>query len=158
MSRTDRSYYAGGKKGSLDGVPIWRPKWYGELGNDAEYRDAIKPRGFKASYYDGGHRLTIGGVPIRLAGHVKDWPARAKRALGKGSETYKEARAIEEQWAQMCPTFVPAHLEGSASCVAHHNDYNAKFSGEYGGCWECEREQRQARFEAEQAELREEAA
>lgn len=92
------SYYANGKRGSEDGIPIWRPKWYGQLGNDAEYREATKPRtAFKAAYYEGGHRLTIGGVPIRLAGHVKDWPARAKSVLGKGTAGYREQKALEVQ-------------------------------------------------------------
>lgn len=78
------TYYSTGKKGSLDGVPVWRPKWWGELGNDAEFREATKPRGFKGAYYAGGYRLTIDGVPIRLAAHVKGWKPGNKAALCKG--------------------------------------------------------------------------
>lgn len=93
------SYYSNGKKGSLDGAPIWRPKWYGELGNDAEYREAVKPRPPKMGYYQDGVRRVIGGVPVRLAGHVKEWPARAVSALGKGSPTWKEQAELERQAA-----------------------------------------------------------
>lgn len=80
------SYYSTGKRGTEGGIPIWHPKWYGELGNDAEFREATKPRtAFKAPYYEGGYRLTIDGVPIRLAPHVKGWKPCNKAALCKGT-------------------------------------------------------------------------
>ena len=78
-------YYSNGKRGSLDGARIWRPKWYGELGNDAEFREATKPRtAFKAKYYEGGHRMMIDGTPIRVAAHVKNWKPSNRAALCQG--------------------------------------------------------------------------
>ena len=79
-------YYKNGKCGQLDGAPIWRPKWWGTLGNDKEFVEATKPRtAFKTAYYEGGHRMVFDGVPIRVAAHVKDWAPWMKRALGKGT-------------------------------------------------------------------------
>lgn len=92
------SYYSDGKRVSIDGVPCKVPAWWGQLGNDAEYREATKPRtAFKASYYQGGTRLTIGGVPTRLAGYVKDWSPRLKSALGKGTISRKESDDLDRQ-------------------------------------------------------------
>lgn len=99
---TMKSYYSDGKRGSEGGIPIWRPKWYGELGNDAEFREATKPRtALKAPYYEGGHRMTIDGVPIRLASHVKGWRAANKAKLCQGAMTSKEQNEVVTQVAKL---------------------------------------------------------
>lgn len=114
------NYYTGGKRISFDGVPCKVPTWYGQLGNDAEYREATKPRDtFKAGYYEGGHRLTIGGVPTRLAGHVKDWPTRLRSVLGKGTAARKEQDELKRQARALGLTAPPEMLgwdAGDFSC------------------------------------------
>lgn len=93
-----KDYYGGGKRGSLDGVPIWWPTWWGQLGNDAEFREATKPRtAFKAPYYDGGHRMVIAGIPTRVAAHVKSWSAANKAKLYKGTQAFREGEEIRVQ-------------------------------------------------------------
>lgn len=82
------SYYSHGKRAWDNGVPVWRPKWWNQLGNDAECREATKPRGVKLSYYEGGHRMVIGGVPIRVAAHVKGWKPGNRAALCQGFDRY----------------------------------------------------------------------
>lgn len=95
-----KSYYEGGKRGQLDGVPIWRPSWFGELGNDREFIEATKPRtAFKAAYYDGGHRMVVAGIPVRLSAYVKGWRPATKAMLLKGSQTPKEQEEIKAQLA-----------------------------------------------------------
>lgn len=82
-----RDYYSTGKRGTLDGVPIWRPKWFGDLGNDPEFIEATKPRdAYKAAYYAGGYRTVKDGIPCRLAGYVADWAPWMRRALFRGRE------------------------------------------------------------------------
>lgn len=100
------SYYANGKRGEMDGVPIWRPKWWGELGNDPEFIEATKPRtAFKAAYYAGGHRMMRGGVPCRVAAQVADWAPWMKRAIAReGLGTRKELAEAKAQWAKLCGT------------------------------------------------------
>lgn len=108
------SYYKNGKHGTEGGIPIWRPKWYGELGNDAEYRDAIKPREFKGAYYQGGLRLILGGVPTRVAPVVKRFKAGNKAALYRGSATRKETEAVEAE----AKILLSSRKEGDAAKVA----------------------------------------
>jgi hypothetical protein len=92
------AYYANGKRGTMDGCPIWRPAWWGTLGNDAEFREATKPRtAFKAAYYKGGHRLTIDGAPCRVAGNVANWAPWMRRALGRGTMTTREENECKAQ-------------------------------------------------------------
>lgn len=134
-----RDYYSGGKHGTMDGVPIWRPKWYGELGNDAEFREATKPRtAFKAAYYDGGHRITQDGIPVRLAAYVKDWAPWMKRALGNGVETPKEAKLTEAQMEILFPAYgreqALKRASGMASCLECRKEYYAGEDGA-GQCW-----------------------
>lgn len=141
MKTTRKDYYAGGKRGSEGGVPIWRPKWWGELGNDKEFREATKPRtAFKAAYYEGGHRMTIDGIPVRVAAYVKDWAPWMKRAICSGIENAKEARETERQIAILFPSYVPSWDEGKASCLACRSVYTADSHGHPGHCWECKRQ------------------
>lgn len=76
-------------------------------------------------YYDGGHRMVIDGVPIRVAAHVADWTARARGMLGRGSQTAKEAAAIEAQMPKLFPGYVPAKMRGAASCTHCKAEYHA---------------------------------
>lgn len=93
-----KSYYASGKRGMEGGVPVWRPAWWDELGNDAEYKEAVRPRtAFKAPYYADGHRMIINGIPTRVSAHVKDWAPWMRRVLYKGSATGKENAELKIQ-------------------------------------------------------------
>jgi hypothetical protein len=74
------------------------PKWYGELGNDKEYCEAVKPRtAFKSKYYEGGHRMVIDGVPVRVAAHVKSWSPWMKRAIGRGTPSWRDNEETARQ-------------------------------------------------------------
>ena len=91
------SYYSNGKRGTLNDVPIWRPKWYGTLGNDPEFIEATKPRtAFKQAYYDGGFRMIKDGIPCRLAGYVANWAPWMRRALFCGYTSYHD-KEVERQ-------------------------------------------------------------
>ena len=147
-SRSKKDYYANGKHGTEGGIPIWRPKWYGELGNDAEYREAIKPRtAFKAAYYQGGHRMSVDGIPVRVAAYVKDWSAWMKRAIGSGAESAKEMQERERQMEILFPAYgrekALERAKHMVCCVDCHGEYYARETGD-GECWHCEHENRQA--------------
>ena len=92
-------YYDGGKRVTIDGIPIKVPKWYGQLGNDKEFREATRARAFSPAYYEGGLRLMLGGIPTRVVPHVKGW--RSKAVLYHGSATYKEQQELERQAAAL---------------------------------------------------------
>lgn len=69
MNKQTKAYYEGGKRVSIGGVPQKMASWYGELGNDPEYRASrvrITPQSVKR-YYATGIRRVINGVPYRLA-------------------------------------------------------------------------------------------
>lgn len=92
------SYYTGFKKIRLDGVPCRVAPWHGELGNDPEALEAIRPRtSFKAAYYEGGYRLMRDGVACRLAGHVAALSPRARAMLHLKTAGGKEDRELERQ-------------------------------------------------------------
>lgn len=134
---TSTNYYTGGKRGTFDGAPIWRPKWWGELGNDAEFREATRPRtAFKAEYYDGGYRKIIDGVPVRLASQVADWSPWMKAALGKGTEDRKEGALVEKQAEVLFPAFgreqALKRAEGQATCLRCKEQY---YAGDDRDCW-----------------------
>lgn len=95
-------YYTNAKRCTEGGVPIKRPKWWGELGNDPEYLAAVAPRNtFKAAYYEGGHRVTMwDGVPCRVAAIVKTWTPWRRRLLVSappGDKYLKESAAQFER-------------------------------------------------------------
>lgn len=119
------SYYNGGKRVTIDGVPTKVAAWYGELGNDAEYREAIKPREFKGAYYAGGYRRIIGGVPIRLAAQVKDWPERLKSALGKGTAARREHDELRRQ-ARALGLVTPEISEHDRQMYANREEVTAE--------------------------------
>lgn len=93
---------------------------------------------YKKAYYEGGFRMVIDGCPIRVAAHVKDWPARAKAMLGRGSQTRQEEKDLEWQIERLFPNHVPRRFWDKACCVVHRTEY---WAGEhYGGeCEECRR-------------------
>ena len=137
-----KDYYSNGKRGSFDGAPIWRPKWWGELGNDAEYREATKPRtAFKAAYYAGGHRMTIDGTPVRVAAYVKDWAPWMKRAIGKTGETKQEAQQLQAQMEILWPSFgreqALIRKSGMATCLVCRKEYYAGNEYDAVACWNC---------------------
>lgn len=104
-----KDYYSSGKRAVINGAPCWVPAWWGELGNDAEYREATKPRtAYKTRYYAGGHRIMVDGVPIRVVEHVKTWSPWMKKAIGKGSITPREDLEVKAQTAKLFPSFPPA--------------------------------------------------
>ena len=100
--RARENYYANGKRVTINGAPMIVPKWYGELGNDAEYREATRPRTeFKAAYYEGGHRIMFDGAPMRVAAIVKTWSPWMKRALLRVGCSYAERAQAERQFKQL---------------------------------------------------------
>lgn len=109
------NYYSGGNRAVIDGVPTKVASWVGELGNDAEYREAIKPREHKGAYYQGGLRLILGGIPTRLSANVKGWKAGNKAALYKGSQTAQEAAALKAQVAILFPYREEADAKSQAA-------------------------------------------
>lgn len=88
MTKKANYYGEGFKRVQVLGAPCRVPEWYGEAGNGPELVEALKPRGFKAAYYEGGHRMVIAGVAIRVAAHVKKWKAGNKAALGQGYQEF----------------------------------------------------------------------
>lgn len=82
-----KAYYATGQRCMLDGVPIWRPKWWGKLGNDKEFKEATKLR-INPAHYAGWHRMVIDGTPYRVAPHVAKWKPSNKAALCQGSDRF----------------------------------------------------------------------
>lgn len=91
-------YYTGHKRILIGNVPCRVAPWVGELGNDAEYQEAVRPRDtFKAAYYTGGYRITKDGIPCRLAAYVADWSPRMKSTLLKGTAKRRESDEITRQ-------------------------------------------------------------
>ena len=43
---------------------------------------------YAEAYYEGGFRMVIDGVPIRMAAHVKNWKATNRAALCQGSDLF----------------------------------------------------------------------
>lgn len=94
--------------------PLGEPKW-----------PAPPTRSYNKAYYEGGYRMVIDGVPIRLAAHVKSWPARAKAALGKGTLGYKEQQELERQAMALGLVKPPAARDdGDFECVHCHRLFN----------------------------------
>lgn len=83
-----KEYYAQGKRGTLDGVPMLRPKWWGKLGNDKEFREATRERYNAAHYPEGTIRIVRDGIPYRFAAHVAKWKPGNKAALCQGSDPF----------------------------------------------------------------------
>ncbi len=138
-------YYSNGKRGMEGGVPVWRPSWWNELGNDKEFIEATRPRtSFKQSYYENGHRMIVDGIPVRVAAYVKGWAPWMKRALFKGTGGSKEAAEIEAQLPRLFPSYVPKNARGVACCIVHKNEYRADSD-----CYQCKADARQASYEAE---------
>ncbi len=129
------SYYKGGKKLIIDGVPCKVASWVGELGNDREFLEATRPRSgqYKKAYYDGGLRVIVDGIPCRVSAHVKEWSRWMKAALLKGTRsTEKEAQEIEAQMEILFPAYVPRRVHGVACCTCCKGEYDARNNGK---CW-----------------------
>jgi hypothetical protein len=50
-------------------------------GAGPELDEALKPRGIKWGYYEGGHRLMLDDAPCRVATHVKLWSAFSRGCI-----------------------------------------------------------------------------
>lgn len=91
-------YYSGAKRIQFDGAPMRVAAWVGELGNDTEYREAIRPRDtYKAAYYASGFRVVKQGIPCRVAAYVEHWAPWMKAAILKPEA---KSREIAETKAQ----------------------------------------------------------
>lgn len=100
MATKAKYYGAGFKRVEINGAPCRVPEWFGEVGKGPELTEAERPRGFKAAYYVGGHRMVIEGAPVRMAEHVKKWKAANKAGVYK-SVSIKEYRAIEKTLVEL---------------------------------------------------------
>lgn len=98
-------YYNNSKRVMIDGVPCKVASWVGELGNDKEFLAATRPAHlkFKKAYYEGGIRMIVGGIPVRMSAHIKGWKASTKAMLLKGSSTSKEQDEIKAQMEILFP-------------------------------------------------------
>lgn len=83
-----KDYYATGKRVVIDGVPTWKPKWWGKLGNDKEFREATRKRYNTAHYPEGTIRIVRNGIPYRFAAHVAKWKPGNKAALCQGYDRF----------------------------------------------------------------------
>ncbi len=105
------AYYTCAKRILIGGVPCKVAPWVGELGNDSEYREAVRPRDeYKATYYEGGFRVVRDGIPCRMAGYVADWSPWMKRALLKGTAGSKESEETKRQMARLAKAEARAAL------------------------------------------------
>jgi hypothetical protein len=114
-----RVVYVGGKPHRWNG-------YHWTMGDDAEFIEATKPRGFAPAYYEGGFRMVIGGAPIRMAAHVKDWSPWMKRALGRGTQVdglgdAYEWKADHELRRQLDLLFPGAEARREARRAANEN-------------------------------------
>jgi hypothetical protein len=65
-----------------------------------ELTEALRPRGILWRYYEGGHRITLGGAPCRVSASVATWSAFSRGCVTSylTGKQYRKVAADIADW------------------------------------------------------------